>query len=61
MRSNIIFQITEEDVQEEAKSRINRELTEDEMHYARKGIEWGLGYPLAITYDTIFNEVIHEN
>jgi len=59
IKDNIIFQITEEDVQDEAMARIGRKLTEDEMCYAIKGIRWGLGdIPLILTYDTIFNEMI---
>jgi len=57
--SNIIFQITEEDLQNEAIERIGRKLTENEIDIAKKGIEWGLGdITLMITYDTIFNEMI---
>ena len=55
----IIFQITEEDLQNEAIERIGRKLTEDEIYSAKKGIEWGLGdINLIMTYDTIFNEMI---
>ena len=61
MNDNIFFQITEEDVQDEAMDRIGRKLTDDEMYYARKGIMWGLGdITLILTYDTIFNEMIKE-
>ena len=57
--NGIVFQITKEDVQNEAIERIGRKLTENEIDIAKKGIEWGLGdITLMITYDTIFNEMI---
>ncbi|MDR0305029.1 MAG: hypothetical protein LBH98_09745 [Chitinispirillales bacterium] len=56
---NVIFQITEEDVQYEAIERIGRKLTDDEMYIARKGISGGVGdITLILTYDTIFSEMI---
>jgi hypothetical protein len=59
--NGIVFQITKEDVQNEAIERIGRKLTENEIDIAKKGIEWGLGdITLMITYDTIFNEMIKE-
>ena len=58
MNKNIIFQITEEDLQDEAMARIGRKLTDDEMHSAKKGIEWGLGdITLISTYDAIFDDI----
>ena len=61
MTDDVIFQITEEDVQYEAMERIGRKLTDDEMDIAREGIVWGLGdATLILTYDTIFNEMINE-
>jgi len=58
MNDNIIFQITIEDLQNEAMEKIGRELTDDEIHTAKKAIEWGLGdITLILTYDTIFNEI----
>jgi len=61
MGNEIIFQITEEDVQNEAMDRIGRTLTDDEMYYAKKGICGGLGdITLILTYSTIFNEMSKE-
>jgi hypothetical protein len=58
---NVIFQITEEDVQYEAMERIGRRLTDDEVDIAQDGILWGLGdVTLTSTYDTIFDEMINE-
>ena len=60
MNDNIIFQITVDDLQDEAMERIGRKLSDDEMHIARKGIMWGLcDMTLIWTYDTIFNEMIY--
>ena len=57
--NSIIFQITEKDIQVEAMERIGRELTDDEMDIARKGIEWGLGdITLVSTYDAIFDGIM---
>ncbi|MCL1938924.1 MAG: hypothetical protein FWF52_11080 [Candidatus Azobacteroides sp.] len=59
MNDNIIFQITIEDLQNEAMERINRKLNEDEITIAKKGIEWGIvNFALDITYNTIFTEMI---
>ncbi|MCL2025801.1 MAG: hypothetical protein FWG92_03245 [Leptospirales bacterium] len=58
---NIIFSITIDDLQNESMERIGRKLTDEEIPYAKKGVEWGLGdITLDMTYDTIFNEIIKE-
>jgi len=59
METNIIFQITEDDLQNEAMQRIGRQLTDDEIEMAKDGIEWGISdSALEITYNTIFTEMI---
>ncbi len=40
--NEIIFPVTVEDLQNEAISRIGRELTEYELRSAKEGIEFGL-------------------
>ena len=56
---DILFAITVEDLQNEAKERIGRKLSEEEICIAKKGIEWGLGdITLLATYNTIFTEMI---
>ena len=56
---NVIFSITEEDLQDEAMERIGRILDWDEMRTAKKWIEEGLGgLALDVTYNTIFTEMI---
>jgi len=62
MNDDIIFQITVEDLQNEAMERVGRKLTDDEIDIAQKGVEWGLGdVALDETYNTIFNEMIDED
>ena len=57
-KDNTIFSITIDDLQYEAMERIGRELNNEEIGIAKKGIEWGLSdITLIITYDTIFNEI----
>jgi hypothetical protein len=59
MKENIIFQITEQDLQNEALERIGRQLTDDEIKIAKEYIEWGIAdATLNITYHTIFTEMI---
>jgi hypothetical protein len=59
MENNIIFQITVEDLQNEAIERMGRTLTDDEIEITKEGIEWGLGdVSLLSTYNTIFAEMI---
>ena len=55
----LIFRISIQDLQDEAKERIGRILSEDEIDTARKGFEFGLGsIALDVTYNTIFTEMI---
>jgi len=58
-KNEIIFVITKEDLQDEAMENIGRELTDDEINTAIKGINYGLGtMALDVTYHTIFTEMI---
>jgi len=58
MENNIIFQITENDLQGEAMEKIGRKLTDDEIELTKVGLEWGLLSSIDIVYDTIFMEMI---
>jgi len=59
LKSNeIIFAITKEDLQFEVKERIGRELTEEEIHIAKKGLESGLLTDIGTVYKAIFQEMI---
>lgn len=53
-----IFTISFEDLQYEAKEKIGRELTEDEIEVAKKGLEYGLLTDIDTVYNTIFKEMI---
>jgi EAL domain-containing protein (putative c-di-GMP-specific phosphodiesterase class I) len=59
MKNNIIFQITEEDLQGEAMKRIGRRLNEEEIDIAIDAFEWGLcTCAVADIYNTIFTGMI---
>jgi len=59
MGNNILFAITEKDVQNEAMKRIGRELTDEEVDIAKNALEWGFQTcNLDIIYNTIFTEMI---
>jgi len=55
---NILFSITTEDIQNEAKEKIGRELTLEELLIAKKGLESGLLTDIQSVYNTILNEMI---
>ena len=59
MEHNIIFQITEADLQNEAMEKIGRKLTENEIEIAKKGLDWGLLTGIDAVYNTIFTEMIN--
>lgn len=54
----IVFVITKQDLQFEAKEKIGRELTDDEISIAKKGLESGLLTDIDTVYQTIFTEMI---
>lgn len=56
--SDIIFSVTVEEVQDEAKRRIGRKLTDDEMHYAKKGIESGFSTGFLIIFWAAIDEAV---
>ncbi len=53
-----VFAISLNDLQIEAKERFGRELTEEEVLIAKKGLENGLLTSIDIVYSTIFNEML---
>ena len=57
--NNIVFAITIEDLQNEAREKIGRELTEEEIYIAKKGLENGLLFDIDTVYRTIFTEMIN--
>ena len=52
-----LFEITIETAQAEAMDRIGRELTKDELHSVRKGLEWGLTTSIDGIWDAIFDDL----
>jgi hypothetical protein len=56
----IVFVIRKSDLQSEARERLGRELTEDEIEIAKDGLEWGLLENIDVIYNTIFYEMIPE-
>lgn len=55
---NIIYSISEEDIQNEAQCRFGRNFTFDEMQIVKKGLDAGLNSTLPIVMNTIFNEML---
>ncbi len=50
-KEELLFYIDKETMQYEAKQKIGRYLTEEELDIAKKGLEWGLMTDI----DTVFN------
>ncbi len=59
-KEDLVFAITVEDLQYEANEKIGRELTDDEIQIVKKGLEWGIGETIGITYQAIFSEMISQ-
>lgn len=57
--NEIVFVITVKDLQNEAKGKIGRDLTDDEINIAKKGLESGLLTDIDTVYNTIFDEMIN--
>lgn len=56
----VLFAITIGDVQNEAKEKLGRELSQEEILIAKKGLEWGLLTDIHTVYSTIFTEMIEQ-
>lgn len=56
-KKELLFYISKETVQHEAKQKIGRHLTEDELDIAKDGFDWGLMTGIDIVYDTILFEM----
>ncbi len=57
-KDKLVFSITLEDLQYESLEKIGRTLTEEEVHIAKKGLEFGLLTDIDTIYGTIFHEMI---
>lgn len=55
---DLVYRITKDDIQFEAKQRIGRELKEEEFRIIKKMLDNGNSIGLDIIYNTIFTEEI---
>ena len=53
-----VFAISVKDLQYEAKEKLGRELTDEEIEIAKKGLECGLLTGIDSVYGAIFEEMI---
>ena len=60
-RTKVIYPITIGDLQKDAIKRIGRELTDDELHIAKKCVESGLSCIMDITLKAAIEEAINKN
>jgi hypothetical protein len=56
--NDIIYSICVEDIQNEAKIEIGRELIDDELSEFIKLLQYGLGENMILMYRNIFNEIL---
>ena len=56
-----IYPITVGDLQNDAVRRIGRKLNDDELHTARKCVEWGLSSIVDITLRSAIEEAVDKN
>ena len=54
----ILFCITEEELQSEAKQILGRRLNEEEIIIAQKGLDYGIMTSIDVIYRTILEEMI---
>jgi len=57
----VIYPITVGDLQNDAVRRIGRKLNDDELHIAKKGVEWGLSSVMDITLKSAIEEAVDKN
>ncbi len=56
--NDIIYSICVEDIQNEAKIEIGKELNDDELSEFIKLLQYGLGENMILMYRNIFNEIL---
>ena len=57
----VIYPITIGDLQDDAIKRIGRKLNDDELHTAKKCVEWGLSSIVDITLKSAIEEAVDKN
>jgi hypothetical protein len=60
IESESAFTIYLEDLQDEAVQKIGRELTSDEIDFAKKGLKWGILSSIDDIYHSIFQDIKNE-
>lgn len=55
-----IYPITIGDLQNNAIKRIGRKLNDDELHIAKKCIEWGLSSIVDVTFESAIEEAVEK-
>ena len=56
----VLYSIVVEDIQNEAKYILGRELSDDEIDIVKDGLDWGIGETIGIIYHTILTEILPE-
>lgn len=59
-KNDVLFCITKETMQNEAREKLGRLLTDDELDIAKKGLEGGLMFDIDTVFNTILFEMIAE-
>lgn len=59
--TKVIYPITINDLQNDAIKRIGRKLNDDELHIAKKCMEWGLSTIMDITLKSAIEEAVDKN
>lgn len=57
----IAFIVTAGDIQRESARLIGRQLTNDELYTAIKGIDWGLSFDIGTVFQAAIEEAVYVN